>query len=79
MLENTCSAGLINIRASKVGKNLSKQERVTEYPTSYREEKIGRTTYCVTSIFTGEKELGPTLEKLATQRVLDEMSGKRIK
>lgn len=45
----------------------------TEYPTSYREVKIGRTVYCVTSVFTGEKELGPTLERLAVRRVLDEM------
>lgn len=43
------------------------------YPTSYREVLIGRTLYCVTSVFTGEKELGPTLEKLAARRVLDEM------
>ena len=43
------------------------------YPTSYREVKIGRTLYCVTSVFTGEKELGPTLEKLAARRVLAEM------
>jgi hypothetical protein len=45
-------------------------------PSSYREVKIGRTLYCVNSIFTGEKELGPTLEKLAAQHVLDEMDNK---
>lgn len=45
----------------------------TKYPSSYREVKIGRTLYCVTSVFTGEKELGPTLERLAVRRVLDEM------
>lgn len=44
-------------------------------PSAYREVKIGRTYYCVTSEFTGEKELGPTLEKLAARRVLDEMDG----
>lgn len=44
-----------------------------KYPSSYREVKIGRTYYCVTSIYTGEKELGPTLEKLAAQHVLDDM------
>jgi hypothetical protein len=46
------------------------------HPSSYREVKIGRTLYRVTSTFTGEKELGPTLEKLAAQHVLDEMDGK---
>ena len=46
------------------------------YPTAYREVKIGKTLYCVTSVFKGEKELGPTLEKLAVQRVLDEMDGR---
>jgi len=40
---------------------------------SYREVTIGKTLYQVTSIFTGEKELGPTLEKLAVRHVLDEM------
>ena len=45
-------------------------------PTTYREVKHGRTIYCVTSVFKGEKELGPTLEKLAVRRVLDEMDGK---
>ena len=47
-----------------------------KHPSSYREVKIGRTLYCVTSEFTGEKELGPTLEKLAAQHVLDEMDGR---
>lgn len=46
------------------------------YPTSYREVKIDRTLYCVTSVYIGEKELGPTLEKLAAQHVLDEMDGR---
>lgn len=44
--------------------------------TSYREVTIGKTLYRVTSVFTGEKELGATLEKLAVQRVLDEMDGR---
>jgi len=46
------------------------------YPSSYREVKIGRTYFYVTSVYTGEKELGPTLEKLAVQRVLEEMDEK---
>ena len=44
-----------------------------DYPSSYREVKIGKTLYQVTSVFTGEKELGPALEKVAARKVLDEM------
>jgi hypothetical protein len=44
-----------------------------EYPTTYREVKIGKTLYRVTSVFAGEKELGPALEKLAVRRVIEEM------
>jgi hypothetical protein len=47
-----------------------------EYPTTYREVRIGRTLYLVTSVFKGEKELCSTLEKLAAQRVIDEMDGR---
>ena len=50
--------------------------RNAEYPTTYREVKIGKTLYRVTSVFKGEKELGPTLEKLAAQRIIDEMDGR---
>lgn len=53
------------------------QNTCTQAPvTAYREEKIGRTLYRVTSTFTGEKDLGATLERLAVQRVLDEMDGR---
>ena len=48
------------------------------HSSSYREVQFKKTLYCVTSVFTGEKELGPTLEKLAVQHVLDEMD-KRAK
>lgn len=46
------------------------------HTSSYREVKIGKTLYCVTSIYMGEKELGPTLEKLAVRHVLNEMDSK---
>jgi len=46
------------------------------YPTAYREKQIGNTLFRVTSVYKGEKELGPTLEKLAVRRVLDEMDGR---
>ena len=36
--------------------------------TSYKEVKIGKTIYRVTSFLSGEKELGKTLEQLAIRR-----------
>lgn len=36
--------------------------------TSYKEVKIGKTIYRVTSFFSGEKELGKILEQLAIRR-----------
>ena len=41
--------------------------------TSYREVKIGKTLYRVTSIFTGEKELGKTLATLAVRGAVNEI------
>jgi hypothetical protein len=41
--------------------------------SSYREVKIDKTLYIINSSFTGEKELGAALEKLAVRQVLDEM------
>ena len=61
----------MNAKTSNTDKSLN-----AELPTAYREVKIGRTLYRVTSVFKGEKELGPTLEKLAAQRVIDEMDGR---
>ena len=40
--------------------------------TSYREVRIGKTNYRVTSEVTGEKDLGTTLEKLAVRRAMNE-------
>ncbi len=42
--------------------------------TSYKEVKIGKTIYRVTSFFSGEKELGKTLEQLAVRRIMSEVS-----
>jgi len=42
--------------------------------STYRKIQIGKATYHVTSVFTGEKELGSILERLAVRRVLDEMN-----
>jgi hypothetical protein len=55
---------------------MAKTVKNNGYPTSYREKKIGKTLFCVTSEYTGEKELGPTLEKLAVQHVLDAMDSR---
>jgi hypothetical protein len=49
---------------------------ISQFPTAYREVKIGKTVYRVTSVYTGEKELGPTLEKLAARHVLAIMEQK---
>lgn len=44
-------------------------------PTSaYREVRIGHTLYRVTSFFSGEKDLGKTLEQLAVRHVMAELS-----
>ena len=40
--------------------------------TSYREVRIGNTIYRVTSVFSGEKDLGKTLEQLAVRRAMNE-------
>ena len=42
--------------------------------TSYKEVKIGNTLYRVTSVFTGEKDLGETLEQLAVRRAMAELT-----
>ncbi len=41
---------------------------------SYKEVMIGKTLYRVTSIFTGEKDLGKTLEQLAIRRAMAELT-----
>lgn len=41
--------------------------------TSYKEVMIGKTLYRVTSVFTGEKDLGKTLEQLAVRRAMAEL------
>ncbi len=48
-------------------------EEIT-YPSSYRETEISKTLYCVTSVYTGEKGLGMTLEKLAVREILELMT-----
>ena len=40
--------------------------------SSYKEVRIGKTIYRVTSFFSGEKDLGKTLEQLAVRRARSE-------
>lgn len=40
--------------------------------SSYKEVQIGKTIYRVTSFFSGEKDLGKTLEQLAVRRAMSE-------
>lgn len=40
---------------------------------SYTEVRIGKTLYRVTSVFSGEKDLGRTLEQLAVRRAMTEL------
>ena len=56
--------------------NIQNSIKNNNHMSTYREVEIGKMTYCVTSIFTGEKELGATLEKLAVRKMLDEINKK---
>ena len=49
-------------------------EQLNTLTTSYKEVKIGKTVYRVTSFFSGEKDLGKTLEQLAIRRAMAETS-----
>lgn len=48
---------------------MTKQTTLT---SSYKEVRIGKTIYRVTSFFSGEKDLGKTLEQLAVRRAMSE-------
>lgn len=47
-----------------------KQQNV---PTSYKEVKVGKAIYRVTSVFLGEKDLGKTLEQLAIRKAMTDI------
>lgn len=42
-------------------------------PTAYKEIKVGKTVYRVTSVFLGEKDLGKTLEQLAIRKAMTDI------
>ena len=50
-----------------------KEQTNPSVSTSYKEVQIGKTLYRVTSVFTGEKDLGQTLEQLAVRRAMAEL------
>ena len=52
---------------------MTEQNKTAAHPTTYREVPIGRTLYCVTSVYTGKTDLAATLERLAVQWVLADM------
>jgi len=53
---------------------MTEQKKTDAAPvTTYREVRIGRTIYEVTSVFLGQIDLGETLERLAAQKVLGEI------
>ena len=49
---------------------MQKQAIPKEPVASYKEVRIGKTLYRVTSVFSGEKDLGRTLEQLAVRRAM---------
>jgi len=49
-------------------------KQTTVPQTSYREVRIGNTLYRVTSVFTGEKDLGKTLEQLAIRQAMAKLT-----
>ena len=49
-------------------------ENKSKPTTSYKEVRIGNTIYHVTSVFTGEKDLGKTLEQLAIRRAMNDLT-----
>lgn len=52
-------------------------EKSNTKTTSYKEVKIGKTIYRVTSEFSGEKDLGQTLEQLAVRKAMTEITAKQ--
>ena len=54
---------------------MTEQKKTGPAPTtSYREMKIGNTTFRITNVYLGEKDLKTTLEQLTVKRVLAELS-----
>ncbi|MBM6723625.1 hypothetical protein [Pseudoflavonifractor phocaeensis] len=55
------------------------EQAISQEPvTSYKEIRIGHTIYRVTSFFSGEKDLGQTLEQIAVRRAMAEISASPV-
>lgn len=52
---------------------MQKQTIPQRSSASYKEIRIGKTLYRVTSVFSGEKDLAKTLEQLAVRRAMSEI------
>ena len=54
---------------------MTEQKNAVPAPmTAYREMKIGNTTFRITNVYLGQKDLKTTLEQLTVKRVLAELS-----
>ena len=49
-------------------------EKEPTQTTSYKEMQIGNTLYRITSVFSGEKDLGKTLEQIVVRRAMAEIT-----
>lgn len=54
---------------------MAKEKKAASVKTAYKEVRIGKTVYRVTSVFLGEKDLGETLEQLAVRKAMTEIKG----
>jgi hypothetical protein len=52
---------------------MEQKEPRTPAPTSYKEVKVGKTIFRVTSVYLGEKDLGKTLEQLAVRKAMNDI------
>ncbi|MDR1892686.1 MAG: hypothetical protein LBQ48_06730 [Oscillospiraceae bacterium] len=55
------------------------KQKTIDAPTTYKEVKIGRTIYRVTSVFLGEKDLGKTLEQLAVRKAMTDIKAGAVR
>ena len=59
--------------------NMEQKTIPTNAGASYREVKIGKVIYRVTSVFLGEKDLCQTLEQLAVRKAMTDIKTAEVK
>ena len=59
--------------ALRLDSTATPNKNIQEPVASYKEVRIGKTLYRVTSVFSGEKDLGRTLEQLAVRCAMTEL------